>query len=98
VVLGTLDKAASIAIQAAMRGFYGPPSGRCSEPFHGFTYAPRSKNKTGCLFPNCEAKPKALEQPADRYAPTIRMQDELHLLRDTLGAVDSHYEALLDAL
>jgi ATP-dependent helicase YprA (DUF1998 family) len=26
------------------------------------------------------------------------MQDELHLLRDSLGAVDSHYEALLDAL
>ena len=29
VVLGTLDKAASISVQAAMRGFYGPPSGRC---------------------------------------------------------------------
>jgi hypothetical protein len=26
------------------------------------------------------------------------MQDELHLLRDSLGAVDSHYEALLDDL
>ena len=26
------------------------------------------------------------------------MQDELHLLRDSLGAVDSHYEALLDEL
>ena len=26
------------------------------------------------------------------------MQDELHLLRDSLGAVDCHYEALLDAL
>jgi len=32
------------------------------------------------------------------YAPTVRMQDELHLLRDSLGAVDSHYEAVLDAL
>jgi len=26
------------------------------------------------------------------------MQDELHLLRDSLGSIDSHYEALLDAL
>jgi hypothetical protein len=26
------------------------------------------------------------------------MQDELHLLRDSLGSIDAHYEALLDAL
>ena len=28
----------------------------------------------------------------------MRVQDELHLLRDSLGAVDSHYETLLDHL
>ncbi|WP_201298179.1 helicase-related protein [Nocardia sp. CY41] len=98
VVLGTLDKAASISMQAAMRGFYGPPSGRCSMPGHGFTYAPRSGSPGGCLFPGCTAASGPLAQDASLYAPTIRMQDELHLLRDSLGAVDSHYEALLDAL
>ncbi len=98
VVLGTLDKAASISMQAAMRGFYGPPSGRCAQPTHGFTYAPRSKTPKGCLFPGCTATPDPLGQEASLYAPTIRMQDELHLLRDSLGAVDAHYEALLDAL
>lgn len=96
VVLGTLDKAASISMQAAMRGFYGPPYGRC--PQHGYTYAPRSRTPTGCLFPGCSATPNSLTQNVSLYAPTIRMQDELHLLRDSLGAVDSHYEALLDAL
>lgn len=35
---------------------------------------------------------------ADKYGPTFRLQDELHLLRDSLGAVDSHYEALYDSL
>ncbi len=98
VVLGTLDKAASIAMQAAMRGFYGPPSGRCPTQGHGFTYAPRSGSPGGCLFPGCTATPVALPQDGSLYAPTVRMQDELHLLRDSLGAVDSHYEALLDAL
>jgi hypothetical protein len=98
VVLGTLDKAASIAMQAAMRGFYGPPSGRCPTQGHGFTYAPRSGSPAGCLFPGCTATPVQLPQDRRLYAPTIRMQDELHLLRDSLGAVDSHYEALLDAL
>lgn len=98
VVLGTLDKAASISMQAAMRGFYGPPSGRCPTQGHGFTYAPRSGSPGGCLFPGCTATPVPLPQDGSLYAPTVRMQDELHLLRDSLGAVDSHYEALLDAL
>ncbi len=98
VVLGTLDKAASISMQAAMRGFYGPPAGRCSQQGHGYTYAPRSKSPTGCLFPGCSARPAPLAQDAAVYAPTVRMQDELHLLRDSLGAVDAHYEALLDGL
>lgn len=98
VVLGTLDKAASISMQAAMRGFYGPPAGRCSDPKHGFTYAPRGSRPNGCLFPDCKAKPAPLGQDRSLFAPTLRMQDELHLLRDTLGSVDAHYEALLDAL
>lgn len=98
VVLGTLDKAASVSMQAAMRCLYGSPSGRCSVPKHGFTYAPRSASPGGCLFPGCRAHSAPLAQDDHLYAPTIRMQDELHLLRDSLGAVDSHYEALLDAL
>ncbi|MCY3567839.1 MAG: helicase-related protein, partial [Chloroflexi bacterium] len=98
IVLGTLDKAASVSMQAAMRGLYGAPSGRCSVERHGFTYAPRSGSAGGCLFPGCRADSEPLRQEASLYAPTIRMQDELHLLRDSLGAVDSHYEALLDAL
>lgn len=98
VVLGTLDKAASVSMQAAMRGFYGPPAGICPVQGHGFTYAPRSGAPGGCLFPGCTSPTGPLSQDARLYAPTIRMQDELHLLRDSLGAVDSHYEALLDTL
>jgi hypothetical protein len=103
VVLGTLDKAASVSLQAAMRGFYGAPSGRCSAPGHGFTYSPRNnpdrnRNPNGCLFPRCTAPVVGLGQDAALFAPTIRMQDELHLLRDSLGSIDAHYEALLDAL
>jgi hypothetical protein len=32
------------------------------------------------------------------YAPSFRLQDELHLLRDSLGAINAHYESLLDHL
>ena len=59
VVIGTLDKAASISMQAAMRGFYGPPSGRCPVQGHGFTYAPRSGSPGGCLFPGCTSRDRS---------------------------------------
>jgi hypothetical protein len=95
-VVGTLDKAASIAMQAAMRGFVGAPWGICSEIGHGFVYAPRSTRPNGCLVPDCPGTRLPLSQAASLFAPTLRLQDELHLLRDSLGAIDAHYEALLD--
>lgn len=98
VVIGTLDKAASIGFQAAMRGLVGPPTGLCDQPGHGYTYAPRKSTPTGCLVPGCPGSTGRLPMPTDRWAPTFRLQDELHLLRDSLGAVDSHYESLLDQL
>lgn len=97
-VVGTLDKAASIATQASMRGFVGPPHGRCSREGHGFTYAARSSRPKGCLVPDCQANVEDIGVPRGLIAPSLRLQDELHLLRDTLGAVDSHYEGLLDHL
>lgn len=98
VVVGTLDKAASIARQASMRGFVGAPLGRCPKPGHGWTYAPRSSRPNGCLVPGCKHRPEALGCDPTLFGPSYRLQDELHLLRDSLGAVDSHYEALYDDL
>ncbi len=98
VVVGTLDKAASISLNAAMRGFVGPPHGICSEEGHGYAYAPRSSRPNGCLVPGCRGSNRPLTMARDLFAPRFRLQDELHLLRDSLGAVDAHYEALLDEL
>jgi len=98
VVIGTLDKAASIAVQSGMRGFIGQPWGLCSKPGHGYTYATRSTRRTGCLVPDCPGSVSPLAQAADLFPPTLRLQDELHLLKDSLGAVDAHYESLLDSL
>src|SRR4029077_8514926 len=88
VVVGTLDKAALISMQASMRGFVGAPWGACSKAGHGFTYAPRSTRKNGCLVPDCTAPASALGMDARLFPPSLRLQDELHLLRDSLGAVD----------
>lgn len=98
VVIGTLDKAALIGMQGAMRGLVGPPVGRCPLEGHGYTWSPRSTRPGGCLVPGCKASPVEPDQAPDRFAPSFRLQDELHLLRDSLGAVDAHYEALYDHL
>ena len=98
VVVGTLDKAALISSQASMTGFFGPPQGKCSVTGHGFTYATRSKKPNGCLVPGCPGSVEPLPMEAARFGPSFRLQDELHLLRDSLGAVDAHYESLLDHL
>lgn len=98
VVIGTLDKAANVGMQAAMRGLIGPPLAMCDQPGHGYCYAPRGSFPHGCLVPDCPGKRTGLPMPQERYAPSLRLQDELHLLRDSLGAVDSHYESILDHL
>jgi hypothetical protein len=98
VVVGTLDKIASLSIQASMAGLFGPPRGLCEGERHGHTYAQRSNRPRGCLVPGCEHKTLRLPMDKALYSPTFRLQDELHLLRDALGAVDAHYEALIDDL
>lgn len=96
VVVGTLDKAANLARQSGMRCMVGAPWGLCAKPGHGYTYSARRDFPNGCLVPGCKGEAGPLPIAADLYAPTFRLQDELHLLRDSLGAVDAHYEAALD--
>ena len=98
VVVGTVDKAAGIAFQANMRGMVAPPRGFCPEPGHGHTYAIRANRRHGCLHPRCASPAGHLPMRPELYGITFRLQDELHLLRDSLGAVDAHYEAVFDHL
>lgn len=98
VLVGTLDKAASISMQASMRGLVGAPHGRCSIDGHGFTYAPRAARRNGCLVPDCRGTVRPVGMQESYFGPSLRLQDELHLLKDSLGAVDAHYEALYDGL
>lgn len=98
VVIGTLDKVANIARQTGMRGLLGSPKGKCSRPGHGYTYAARREFPNGCLVPDCRATSEPLPMADALYPVTFRLQDELHLLRDSLGAVDAHYECIMDGI
>lgn len=99
VVIGTLDKAANISRHTGMRGLFGSPTGFCSKPGHGYTYAKRSIFPNGCLVPDCRGETEGpLPMPDHLYPATFHLQDELHLLRDSLGAVDSHYECIMSGI
>lgn len=99
VVIGTLDKAANISRQTGMRGLVGSPRGVCTKPGHGYTYAVRSAFPNGCMVPDCTGgTPGPLPMAEPLFGATFHLQDELHLLRDSLGAVDAHYECVMDGI
>lgn len=98
IIIGTLDKAANISRHTGMRGLLGAPMGRCSRPGHGYTYAKRGEFPTGCLVPDCKGPSGPLPMEAALFPASFRLQDELHLLRDSLGAVDAHYECAMDGI
>lgn len=99
IVIGTLDKAANISRQTGMRGLIASPHGKCTVEGHGYTYATRSMFPNGCFVPDCPGgTPGPLPMASDLYPVSFRLQDELHLLRDSLGAVDAHYECALDGI
>lgn len=82
VVVGTVDKLAAFGFQQRFSNLLGWPLSLC--PKHG--YSPR----TECLVPGCKEPTKhvRLKDPV----PSLLIQDELHLLKEDLGAFDGHYE------
>lgn len=96
-IISTLDKLASAAWSKEFKSMFGQVTGKC--PRHG--YFPGSH----CLY---RKKPYHFEDPnlctTDQYlpvnlhdpVPTLIIQDEMHLIRESLGTYDSHYETYLE--
>lgn len=81
VVVGTVDKMAVFGQQRRFANLMGWTRGFCD--VHG--YAPEDE----CEI--CKKKNLPL-QPIKDPVPALHIQDELHLLKEELGAFDSHYE------
>lgn len=82
VVVGTVDKLAAFGFQQRFSNLLGWAAARC--PRHGFT--PRLE----CLVPGC--RQKVVSATIKDPVPSLHVQDELHLLKEDLGAFDGHYE------
>jgi len=98
LVVGTVDKVASVAYRAALTMLWAGPAWRCSEPGHGYGAG------RWCGVPECPTNPQGKRVPRKRVpmrlidpAPALIIQDELHLIEQELGAFAGHYETLVRA-
>ncbi len=109
VLVGTVDKLAVIAHNERFAGYLGAFRHFCPE--HGFT--PEAKCKHQRIRKNLKGEYESVECGNNSRTSVIRtmqltpmldpgfsflIQDELHLLRESLGNFDAHYETLLQAL
>lgn len=87
-IISTVDKLAIVGCNANFRNILNGGEYKC--PIHGYT----SKKK--CIEKTCQLEVSDFKA-VDMYdpAPTLFIQDELHLIRESLGTYASHYESFL---
>ncbi len=93
VLVGTVDKVASLAFNSHASHLTHGPAFRC--PKHGYVTHPqglgrRCLAREHCTIAASEWQPVSIKDPA----PALVIQDELHLLGEELGTFAAHYETL----
>ena len=91
LLIGTIDKIATIGYQTKFALLWGGATWRC--PIHGYGTGPKCVKDC----PTDKKKPEQVRTQIEPYdaAPSLHIQDELHLLQEELGAFAGHYETLL---
>ncbi len=85
VVVGTVDKLAAVSQNRNFRILLGGALSSC--PKHGYSVQANSCSKWGCTEPS-----RAVSRGFGGME--LEIQDELHLLKESLGALDGNYETL----
>ncbi|MGY2121324.1 helicase-related protein [Nocardia gipuzkoensis] len=89
VLVGTVDKLAALGLSKEFQVLLGRVHSRC--PRHGYR-----TNPTFCGVFGCQEREHAV---ADGFGHLrLEIADELHLLEESLGALDGMYETLLQAI
>ena len=96
VLVGTVDKLTGLSWFGEFAQFTHGARWQC--PDHGYFTFTQAKR---CLVgTSCSRKPAdhRREEPWYDPVPALIIQDEMHLLKEELGAFDAHYEGLLAEL
>jgi hypothetical protein len=89
VIISTVDKMTAIGFNSNFHNILFGAKHEC--PKHGFTA------KTKCLVYGCQCDPADFRTVFMKDpAPTLMIQDELHLLKESLGTYNAHYETLIE--
>lgn len=88
LVVGTIDKMATVGQQPKFGMLWGGAKWKC--PRHGYAFGEYCA-AFGCKIGKKDRTPVKPYDPA----PALHIQDELHLLQEELGAFAGHYETLI---
>ena len=89
VIVGTVDKLAQLGQNAKFRILMGNARSRC--PKHGYSIF-----EDGCMIWGCDDSVGPV--PEGFGGLELEIQDELHLLSESLGALDGNYETIFQAV
>lgn len=88
-IISTVDKLAAIGSNSNFQNILNGATYKC--PLHGYTSKNKCIEKHLCLMDVDKFETMDMYDPS----PTLFIQDELHLIRESLGTYASHYESLL---
>lgn len=89
ILVSTVDKMAMSGTTNEFKMLFGQVKGRCSK--HGFT----CQTKCICGDNKCNGNISPVALLKDPV-PTLFIQDELHLVKESLGTFDAHYESFIN--
>ena len=89
VIISTVDKMTAIGLNLRFHNLLCGATYKC--PVHGYT-ARKKCLVSGCKCDPADFKKIKMKDPA----PSLLIQDELHLIKESLGAYDAHYETLIE--
>lgn len=95
-IVSTVDKLAAVATNRRFKNLLGGKLDICRKG-HGFIpYNDKCKVKVGARS-YCNEKGDHVEVNFD-VGPTLIIQDEMHLIREGFGTIDSHFESLIEMM
>lgn len=92
-IVSTVDKWAGISSNRRMKNIFGGKLSKC--PIHGFV--PRNDKCDVKIDDKCKQPTKKVNLNF-KTGPKLVIQDEMHLIKEGFGTIDSHFESLIETM